>query len=84
MAFVGFISSPRTPKFSSVADARAWAGGLSVNELIEYCAWLAFERSNSTPAIRITEQQLQDFFKVIGVAENGEVEKRGRPKKLEK
>lgn len=68
-------------KFVSYDQALAYVNSLSIQEIIEGYANLLWENQNTKPEpIKITESQLK-FFKIVGVNENGEPERRGRKRK---
>lgn len=66
-------------KFSSEEECLAFIDTLSIANIR---AWLKdFLMEEQPEKITVTEEQLAAFFKVRGIANDGSVERRGRPRK---
>ena len=70
------------PKIYSLEQARAYVETLPIQALIEGFSELLWESQNSkVEPIKVTREQLEAHFKIIGLNASGEVETRGRKRK---
>ena len=70
-------------KFNSIQDAEDYLKNLPLNAIITLAAELLYNsQSNAKNAkITITEEQFNQFFRIVGIKESGEKETRGRKRK---
>ena len=67
-------------KFLSLEQATAYVNSLPIAAIIDGYAKLLFESDQVEP-VKITREQLEKLFKIVGETRTGELERRGRPRK---
>lgn len=69
-------------KFNTLDDALAYVNSLPIQEIIQDYARILWETQDGRmEPIRITEAQLHEMFKIVGMTRDGEIERRGRKPK---
>lgn len=68
-------------KFNSYEEALAYVNSLPIQTIIEDFARLLLETKNRAEPIKITDAQFKNYFRIVGMTSDGEVERRGRKKK---
>lgn len=69
-------------RFKERAQAAEYIDTLSISQIRELLIdFLTQEEATALKKISITQEQFRAYFKLTGVTESGEVERRGRPRK---
>lgn len=70
----------RPAKFVSYDQALAYVNSLPISAIVDGYAQLLYESERMEP-IKITREQFERMFRIVGVREDGEPERRGRKRK---
>lgn len=68
-------------RFNSYDEALAYVNTRPIADLICEYAVLLWETQGKNEKIRITQEQFESMFKIVGRTSDGEVERRGRKRK---
>lgn len=69
-------------KFNTYEQALNYVNSLSIQQMVEgYARLLCETEVSKVEPVRLTQEQFNAYFKIVGLNKNGEVERRGRKKK---
>lgn len=68
-------------KFKTQEQAAEYVDSLPLSALRGMLIELLTEPEDAPRRINVTEAQLRAFFKIVGVTDEGKIERRGRPRK---
>lgn len=69
-------------KFTSYEQAFNYVNTLPIQQIVEgYARLLCETEISKVEPVRLTQEQFNAYFKIVGLNKNGEIERRGRKKK---